>query len=656
MTANEWKIIRKGGIIGTERSDGTQKESESMIQDLTQKQIQLLNCLMHQENAIGADELAKRLGISARTVMRYLSVLAEELETFGVCISQKRGQGYVLEGDRAALKPLLTQKEYRQKDGDKRIHEMILEIIDQDEITIEKLSEAMFLSPSTLNKMTPDVKEFLGRYNLTLSGKPHYGLSITGGETEIRTLLGDIGLDYCNARLVNTGIYNISEEELNRVDRLVFDRIQEYGLIVADMDLNNLIARIVIALSRSRKGRHVTGMSLTAPVTGHNYQMILSIMETLGQELDIEITEEECLYVMVYSGFIGYDLNVADAEGCREMRRFVDDFLDEISRLTGINYDRDEKVMNVLSLHLKALMQRARAGNYSPNPIIAQIKNRYPLEMNYAILMAQRFEERFGVSINEDEIGYLTVYLGVYEPQAGERVKAVILCNYGIGTSQMILEKIQSEIQNILICGVYPVRYLDLALDRKPDVILSAVPVENYGGEVPVIVSHDLLSEKAIAGIQEQLWQKIYIEKELMRYFDPDCFGHIDAADRFQAIEKLGGLLVEKKGIGREVVDAIGKRERISSTEVGNLVAVPHVLTQGTFSSCIAIGILNHPIQWGNERVQMVFLACFNQSRDQYARIFRTLYKVVHSDELVRRLIQAENFQEFQTIMCRREL
>ena len=79
--------------------------------------------------------------------------------------------------------------------------------------------------------------------------------------------------------------------------------------------------------------------------------------------------------MMVYSGFIGYDLNVADAEGCREMRRFVDDFLDEISRLTGINYDRDEKVMNVLSLHLKALMQRARAGNYSPNPIIAQIKN-----------------------------------------------------------------------------------------------------------------------------------------------------------------------------------------------------------------------------------------------------------------------------------------
>ena len=627
-----------------------------MIQDLTQKQIQLLNCLMHQENAIDGQELAKRLGISSRTVMRYLSVLSDELKTFGVSISRRRGRGYVLEGNKAALKPLLSQKEYRQKDGEKRIHEMILEIIDRDEITIEKLSEIMFLSPSTLNKMTADVKKFLGRYRLTLAGKPYYGLSITGEETDIRTLLGDIGLDYCNARLVNTGIYNISEEELDRADKMVFGYVQEYGMIVADLDFNNLIARIIIALSRNRKGRQVTGMKLGASVTGHNYQMIRSIMEALGKEFHIGVAEEECLYVMVCSGFMGYNLNLEDRDGCEDMRRFVSDFLGEISQLTGISYNQDEKVMDVLSLHLKALMQRARAGNYSPNPMIGQIKNSYPLEMNYAILMAQRFEERFGVSINEDEIGYLTVYLGVYEPQAGERIKAVILSNYGIGTSQMILEKIQSEVQNIFICSVYPVRYLKLALDRKPDVIISAVPVEEYEGNVPVIVSHDLLGEKAITGIQEKIWQKIYIEKELMRYFDPDCFGHICAENRFQAIEKLGAMLERKKGIGSQVISAIEKRERISSTEVGNLVAVPHVLMQGEFSSCIAIGILDNPVQWGSEMVQMVFLACFNQSGNQYARIFRTLYKVVHAEELVRRLIQADDFLAFQNIMCRREV
>lgn len=627
-----------------------------MIQDLTQKQIQLLNCLMHQENAMGAEELAKRLGISARTVLRYLSVLEEELKAFDVHISLKRGQGYLLEGNRSSLKPLLNQKEYRQKDGDKRIYEMILELADRDETTIEKLSDAMFLSHSTLNKMTPDVKDFLGRYHLALASKPHHGLSIAGEETDIRTLLGDIGLDYCNARLVNTGIYNISGEELEQIDRVVFGYIKEYGLMVADMDLNNLIARIVISLSRSRKGRYVTGVQLSYPITGHNYQMIQSVMEDLGKLLGVTVTEEECQYVMVYSGFIGYDITVRDTKVDREMLRFVDGFLTEISDLTGIAYEKDEKVMNVLSLHLKALMQRARAGNYSPNPIINQIKNSYPLEMNYAILMAQRFEEQFGVSINEDEIGYLTVYLGVYEPQDKDRIKAVILCNYGIGTSQMILEKIQGEVKDIFICGVYPVRYLSLALERNPQVIISAVQVEDYSGEVPIIVSPDLPGEKAIEYIRRRIWQRINIENELMGYFDASCFARIQAEDRFEAIRCLGNLLEREKAIGPEVIGAIEKRERISSTEVGNLVAVPHVLQQGDFVSCIAIGILDKPVQWGNEMVQMVFLACFNQSSEQSARIFRTLYKVVRSEKMVRGMIQAEDFKSFQNIMCRGEL
>lgn len=623
-----------------------------MIQDLTQKQIHLLKCLIDRNQAMGAEELARRLGISVRTVQRYLSVLEEELKAFDVVITQKRGHGYVLEGNRTSLTPILAQQEYRQKDEEKRIYEMILEILDRDEITIERLSEIMFVSQSTLNKMTPDVKEFLAQYRLTLTAKPHYGLSITGDETEIRTLLCDIGLNYCNARLVNTGIYNISGEELDTADRLVFSYIQKYGLIVADMDLNSLIARMIVSISRSRKGHYVTGVPLTDRIIGHNYQVIQSIMEHLGEQFQVEITREECLYVMVYSGFIGCDFTVSDTETDRDMLHFVQDFLTEISELADISYEKDEKVMNLLSLHLKALMQRAKAGNYSPNPMIGQIKSSYPLEMNYAILMAQRFEERFGVAVNEDEIGYLTVYLGVYEPRAKERIKTVILCNCGIGTSQMILEKMQNEAPDLLICGVYPVRYLDLALERKPEVLVSSVPVEEYNGSIPVIVSSDFLGERAIREIRNRIWQRINIQQELMDYFDPLCFCRIQAADRFDVIRQLGSVLQKEKSIDESVIHAIIKRERISSTEVGNLVAVPHVLSQGNFVSCIAIGILDRPVRWGNEMVQMVFLACFNQSSQQSARIFRTLYKVVHSEQLVEKMMEAKNFTEFKHIVC----
>lgn len=98
----------------------------------------------------------------------------------------------------------------------------------------------------------------------------------------------------------------------------------------------------------------MNGMKLGASITGHNYQMIRSIMEALGKEFHIAVAEEECFYVMVCSGFMGYNLNLADTADCEEMRRFVSDFLAEISELTGISYNQDEKVMNVLSMHLKA--------------------------------------------------------------------------------------------------------------------------------------------------------------------------------------------------------------------------------------------------------------------------------------------------------------
>lgn len=59
---------------------------------------------MRREYAISAQELAKRLGISARTVLRYISVLNGELRAFNVQIVIRRGQGYELEGNRESLK------------------------------------------------------------------------------------------------------------------------------------------------------------------------------------------------------------------------------------------------------------------------------------------------------------------------------------------------------------------------------------------------------------------------------------------------------------------------------------------------------------------------------------------------------------------------
>lgn len=96
-----------------------------MLNELTGKQWQLLKYLMKPGGFLTAEELAKRLGISVRTVIRYVNVINGELKSDGARICLKRGYGYFLEGDLGKLR-LLAPEAAQPEDGAGRINQIIL--------------------------------------------------------------------------------------------------------------------------------------------------------------------------------------------------------------------------------------------------------------------------------------------------------------------------------------------------------------------------------------------------------------------------------------------------------------------------------------------------------------------------------------------------
>ncbi len=616
-----------------------------MISTLTQKQQQLLKYLLRPGSLFTAEELAKRLDTSARTVVRYVNTINDNLQEYGLQVALKRGQGYCLEGNTEELRALLAGGQ--PEDSAWRVNQIILTLLYRDSVTIEQLSELLYMSVSALNKMTVTVREVLQNYDLALSGRPYYGLFIEGSEKDKRTLLADIGCEYRHARLLNVGIPNLNQEEFAVIDRVAFAYLEQNGLVVADLDLNYLLVRMTISLSRCRAGQGIGRIPIPASSSLHHYRIVRGIMEELGEALDVRFPEEEYLYVLTYSGFIGYDFDLAEMKVDQEIHVFVKNFMKEMSEFTGTPYGQDENAARALSVHLKMLMQRAHLRQTFPNPVIEQIKSDYPVEMNYAIFLARRVEEHFGVQINEDEIGYLTVHLGVCQPPDGAKKKAVILCNYGVGTSQMIRERMQTELTDIHIVGVYPVHYLSMALRKGADFIISAVPVEMDAKTPPVIVEENLLGVHAAERLKEKIWKQISIRDELISFLKRDCFIRLQAADRFEIIEALSGLLKKTHRLDDDMLETVVHRELASATDIGNLVAVPHMLQKGDFISGIAVGILDRPVLWEKEMVQLVFLACFNQADARCAPVFRTLYKLVKSREIVGRMIEAEDFDAF---------
>ncbi|MBW7572384.1 BglG family transcription antiterminator [Caproiciproducens faecalis] len=611
---------------------------------LTKIQIKLIQHLSETQTPLTAEDIAKLIDISSRTAKRYVEIINDEIKEYGLEIVSKRGVGYELKGDLRTVKKLLSGESY--DDSAERVRSTLLTIIQSQPITIEALSGRVHLSPSTVNKMTPSVKDYLHKYGLELSSKPYYGLFIDGEEINIRTLLTDIGFNIEQGSF-QVNLPNLSEKEYKQIDSAVLENLKRIQVVAADRDIQNLSMRIAVSFSRARQNCCLTHLSLPKNVRKYHLQVIHQIMDPLAKSFDIVLNDKEFQYIAALSGpviqsFEADKVNVED-----HIHTFVKDRIKEISLISGSEYSADEKVIESLSVHIKILLERMENQISVKNPLLSQIKKKYPIEMNYAIFLAQKIEKEYGVTIGEDELGYLAMHFGAFHERMNSRKKAAILCSYGIGTSQLITERISREIPELEIAGVYPIHYLESALAHDPDIVISTVDIDNYHSSIPLVVIEDFLGSDCIVRIKDALHHRGKEKPSLVSMFRPEAFFRLQAQTREEAIEEIGKRMLAMGLIQKSTLDSVKMREKKSSTDIGNLVAVPHTIFQGNLPSVVGIGILPQPIKWGEENVQLLFFISFNSADSANASMFRELYGCVKDIKLVNQLIASSSYDQF---------
>ena len=611
---------------------------------LTKIQIKLIQHLSETQTPLTAEDIAKLIDISSRTAKRYVEIINEEIKEDGLEIVSKRGVGYELKGDLRAVKKLLSGESY--EDSAERVRSILLTIIQSQPVTIETLSGYVHLSPSTVNKMMPSIKDYLHKYSLELSSKPYYGLLIDGGEINIRALLTDIGFNNEQSSF-QVNLQNLSEDEYKQIDGTVLEHLKKIHVVAADRDIQNLSMRIAVSFSRARQGCRLTDLSLPKNVRRYHLQVIRQMMDPLAKSFGIALNDEEVQYIAALSGpviqsFEADKVNVED-----HIHNFVKDRIREISLISGSDYSADEKVIESLSVHIKILLERMESQIPVKNPLLSQIKKKYPIEMNYAIFLAQKIEKEYGVTIGEDELGYLAMHFGAFHERMNSRKKAVVLCSYGIGTSQLITERISREIPELEIAGVYPIHYLESALAHDPDIVISTVDIGGYHSDIPLVVIEDFLGSDCIVRIKDALYHSGEEKPSLAAMFRPEAFFRLQAQTREEAIEEIGKRMLAMGLIQKSTLDSVKMREKKSSTDIGNLVAVPHTIFQGDLPSVVGIGILQLPIKWGEENVQLLFFISFNSADSANASMFRQLYGCVKDIRRVNQLIASSSYDQF---------
>lgn len=612
--------------------------------------------------------LSKIIGVSSRTIRKDIKLLNYDLKSQGIKITSKPRIGYSI--NPRGKNTLIVLNEYIKEAKEnlavlpeERVFYIIERLLYTNEfITIEELANELYVSKSTIDNDINKVEKWLSKNKLELIKKASCGIKIYGNEIQLRYSISDYLMSICDTKYIE----DILKINICKIKEIILDTDEVISLKLSDVTFNNLIIHIAIAIKRIKEGKEIS-LPLTEIrnlKSKKEYEMAAKIVENLEKTFCISMPEGEKAYITIHllgiKALRDEKLNIKELETAigKDLLAIIHEMLWKLEDVYKINFLNDEKLIYGLALHLKPALNRFKYNMNLRNPLLNEIKAEYPYAFEMGVVASKVLEKKVNLRINENEIGYIAIHLMASLERKNNIAKnsiekVAIVCSTGIGTAQLLASKIRNTFPNIKITGIFPSYKIGKVLLTKPDLILSTIPIDDC--EVPVIHVSALLNKIDLQRISDVIENSKRIEEKIKLYdlFDKDLYiKKIKTKDKFEVIKRLSELLYDKNCVKEAFLQSVIEREKISSTFISNLVAIPHALFENVIHSKIAIGVLDKPIQWGGNMVQLVFLLALEKMTDEdYTNIFNTLFFILDDRKKISDLIKADCFESFMEII-----
>ncbi|WP_052045320.1 BglG family transcription antiterminator [Caloranaerobacter azorensis] len=643
----------------------------------------LLNILKEfidkQTDYLTSSYLSKIVGVTSRTVRTDLKVLDEILSLHGARINAKKGIGYKLEIiDNMKFSNFYKKLLYEENNEKQQIPNLpeereryiIKKLLEIDEcITLEELCDELYISMSTIKKDLKKVKSILKDYRLTIVSKSNKGIRVEGKEIDKRFCIADYFFSRSKLDRINLtdfyieNIITFKDVDLKKIERILMKQLSKSNFPLTDIALKNLIIHIAIAIKRIKQGNCIEEKNGRVEKLNakQEYEIAKDIIKSLEKDFEITIPSSEIYYITIH--LLGSKL-LDEREGTKSIQFIENDIksliikiLNEINKKLNLDFSDDKELICGLALHLKPTFYRLYFNMNIRNPWLNEVKTKCPLAFQAGAIAAQIIEKETGYSVNESEIGYLAMHFGGSlerkKKGVGIKKRIAIICSSGMGSSSLLLAKLKNSLgDNVELIGTFPLHQLALVVNLKPDIILTTVPIKE-DISIPKILVSTVLEDSDLDEIKGKIKNIDYCKKgkiDFENLFVRDLFfTDIKFENKEKVLDFLTDNMVSKGYIDKSIKQSILAREKLSSTAIGNLVAIPHALEVVEVHSCVCVGILNKPIVWDKDnKVQLVMVLSISKNiSDRFNDLFSTLYKVTKSPLSVVKLIKQKDFDNF---------
>ena len=617
---------------------------------MTKRQYDILKLLYQNREFTTYAEIAERLGVSVKTVRNDVSAAKEFLSD--------KCEGIIETKPHSGIRLVISDDDWKKlaPETDEKETEMFFFIVRHlfktGELTAQRLSHQYYIGRAQLDRVLDRAAQWFLEKKILFERRRGKGISISYNEFNYRIarlfLFDEFSGFYAN--LVNaprTTNYFTSPQDyaalcagLDGFDPLgvaeaILKTEEEFGLSFDYRSGVHFLFLVSLSVLRIRDGLEVSMAEAAGnvPAGESGMKFALSLAEKLSGEYGIVFPKDEIKFIAFAADISEIqsfkdDISRRSFEGLNpELCRFTVKSVNLISEIAEVDLRGDKFFVTHMFTQLKASISRLSFGINFKNPLLSDIKTKYPNMMAIAWFLGNSFENELGLEINEHEVGFLALHIGGAIERRLSQVSACIVCDYGIGVSQILREKISRVIPQIRITSVFSGRDLFSIKKAECDFIISTTTLDETRLRRDVINVGHLLDDADIKKLTDYAAGISRSKKSGVKEINPNIslfnkeliFPKQRVSQKSEILEIMCSKLYNLGYVTADFKNSVLEREKSTPTDIGKGFAIPHGLGEFVNHSAAVFASLENPIEWTEhgEPVDLVFLIAFDLNEDE---------------------------------------
>lgn len=625
---------------------------------ISARERQVLEILLTEKEEMTVKDLADKIGVSGRTVHRDLKNIEDILAEYELTLLKKAGVGVQISGDPEKIHQLelfLFNLFHTEYTPDERQTIILCELLEtKGPVKLLGLANDLNVTIATVSTDLSKLEDKLESFGLSLIRKRGYGVELEGDEAAKRRAMRYL----ISAHLDESEILSLARETIQKrstqqlntisdrllglvekqklliVEKVVDSIIQELPFAMADSAYIGLVVHLALAIERIQKGEGIAinPSYMEDQQSSKEYKFAEKIVAQLEQVFNIGIPEAEVAYITMHlkGAKLRHDNEYLMEESNMQVALKAKHLIDYVEKKVETELSANRSLFEGLVMHLKPAMYRIKQGMGISNPLTEKVKKDYPELFS---IVKQAVEEVFPEHhVPDEEVGYLVMHFGaaVLGRRELANFKTLVICSSGIGTSKMLVTRLQKEfpelknVQNVSVMEFKKLKQSDYQL------VISTIPIPDYND---YIIVSPMLNKDEIEKIRSFINKyKLINRSDRSLPFSSQKTGKtknaINFIEELQTVQKysetiskllLGFELVKirerkttdeilnqavqqlyrKKAVEHIdlVVDALKAREQLGGLGIpGTAMALFHARSPGVIHSSFTIYSLEHPI------------------------------------------------------------